>query len=249
VNGRARVELSRRTMTDSDGHYQRRIAPGEYLLYVPPVIRPSGAFQIGNETEIVRDFHLEHAAVLQVTGLVVRNAPADEPVAGAIVEGRPYGTTSGRSRFNVVADAGGRFRAERYRDPMTVVARSPDNSLAGLTFIGADDKDLRVRISEAATISGRMTQTNGKPFAEQSVSCQITVDPPNRANIDVFPPPIIRRMLTDAKGGFTFGGIPVGTRCVISGDLKIGDISHRGSEDAAANKPGLIEVPDLVLKP
>ncbi len=89
VNGRARLELGRRTMTDSEGRYQLRVGPGEYTLFVPPVIRSSGAFQIGNEPEIVRDFRYRDDPVLQLAGLVVRNAPGDQPIAGAIVVGHP----------------------------------------------------------------------------------------------------------------------------------------------------------------
>ena len=202
---------------------------------------------MSNEPEIVRDFHIDMPAVLRLAGLVVQKAPGDQPVAGAIVEGQPYGSRSARSRFISVADARGRFHAERYRDQMMIVARSPDDSLAGLTFIGEDDMDIRVPISAAATVSGRMTRPDGKPFAEQSVSCRIAVDPPNQAKVQGFPPGIVRRVLTDAEGRFTFAGIPVGTRCTVAGNLKIGETSHRGSADIVATKPGSIARPDLVL--
>ena len=193
VNGRARVELTRRAMTDSEGHYQLRAAPGEYLLFVPPLIGSSGVFQIGTEPEIVRDFHVENAPVLQLTGLVVRVGPVGEPVAGAIVEGQPYDTDSGLSRFSSVADVRGRFRAERYRDKMLVAARSRDGALAGLAFIGADDNNVRIAISTAATISGRMIYPDGKPVAEQSVSCLISVDPPDHVVVQGRTPTVIRR--------------------------------------------------------
>ena len=60
---------------------------------------------------------------------------------------------------------------------MLVAARSPDDGLAGLAFIGADDNNVRIPISTAATISGRMIYPDGKPFVEQSVSCLISVGP------------------------------------------------------------------------
>ena len=247
VNGRARVELTRRAMTDSEGHYQLRAAPGEYLLFVPPLIGSSGVFQIGTEPEIVRDFHVENAPVLQLTGLVVRVGPAGEPVAGAIVEGQPYDTDSGLSRFSSVADVRGRFRAERYRDKMLVAARSRDGALAGLGFIGADDDNVRIAISTAATISGRMIYPDGKPVAEQSVSCLISVDPPDHVVVQGRTPTVIRRALTDAEGRFTFAGIPVGSRCRLAASMKIGEKLYEGSLDTGRATLVPKPVADLIL--
>jgi len=249
IGNNPRLELSRRTMTDSEGRYQLRVGPGEYLLSLPPVIRPSEPIKVGNELEIVRNFDIEKPPVLQLTGLVVQKAPGDQPVAGAIVEGQPYGTRTGRSVFHTIADAQGRFHTERYHDPMMVVARSPDDSLAGLVFIAADDKDARVPISAAASIHGRITYEDGKPFAEKNAGCRIVADPPNQAEVKEFPPTIFRRMMTDAEGRYTVAGIPVGTRCTLRSSLRVGEAWHLDSVDLAVTKPGPISAPDLVLKP
>jgi len=220
------------------------------LLSLPPVIRaPGGPFKVGNEPEIVGNFDIEKPPVLKLTGLVVQKAPGDRPVAGAIVEGRPYGTRSVRSEFHAVADAQGRFIIERYRDPMVIAARSPDDALAGLAFITADDKNAQVPMAASAMIRGRIIYQDGKPFAGKNASCRIIVDPRNRAELSGLPPLIDRNVLTDAEGCYIFAGIPVGTRCTLLGNLKIGETWHRDSADLTVTKPGPISAPDLVLKP
>jgi hypothetical protein len=188
IMGNARLELSRRTMTDSGGRYQLRVGPGEYLLSLPLVIQPLAPIKVGNEPEIVREFDIRKAPVLQLTGAVVPKAADDQLVAGAIVEGHPYSTHSDRSEFHVSADAHGRFTTKRYRDPMVVVARSPDDTLAGLAFIAAEDQDARVLMSAAATIRGRITHQDGKPVAEKNAICLIVADPPNQAEVKGLPP-------------------------------------------------------------
>jgi len=249
IRNNVRLELSRGTMTDSEGRYQLRVGPGEYLLYLPPVIGAPGPIKVGNEPEIVRDFDIDKPPVLQLTGVVVQKAPGDQPVANAIVEGHPYGTRTDRSEFHASADAQGRFTTKRYRDPLMVVARSPDDTLAGMVFIAADDKDARVPVAAAASIHGRITHQDGQPIAEKDVICRIVADPPNQAEVKEFPPTIFRRMMTDVDGRYTVAGIPVGTRCTLRASVRIGGTWHSDSADITVTKPGPISAPDLVLKP
>jgi len=251
--------LQRRTVTDTQGRYQFRVGPGEYSISMPSLIQPLERFQIGVEPEIVRDFDIDLPPVLPLTGVVVQKVRDDQPVASAIVEGYSYGTTSGRSNFHVTADGQGRFTTERYADPMMVVARSPDETLAGLAFIAADDRNARVSISTAATVHGRITYQDGKPIAEQSTSCRIVMDPPNQAEVKEPPPGMIRRLwrpplvvrnaLTDAEGRYTFAGIPVGTRWTLTTSVRIGDTRHSRAVEVKVANPGPISAPDLVFEP
>jgi hypothetical protein len=245
----ARDGLSRLTKTDLDGRYQFRVGPGEYMVSLPPLIRASGTFVVGTESEIVRDFAIEKPPILQLAGVVLQEAPDGRPVAGAIVEGRAYGTNSRRSVFRAVSDAQGHFTTERYRDAMVLAARGPDDSMAGFAFITADDEDVRIPVAPAAAIRGRITDPNGNPFAGTSVYCRIVVDPPGKAELKGLPLPSSRYVQTDADGRYTFAGIPVNTRCTLLSRLKIGDTWHQASGDVAVTQPGPISAPDLMLQP
>jgi hypothetical protein len=245
----ARGELLRTSKTDAEGRYQFRVGPGEYTVSLPPLIASSGTSKVGAEPEIIKDFAIEKPPLLHLAGVVIQKVPGGRPAAGAIVEGRGYGTNSGRSTFRAVSDARGQFTAERYRDAMVLAARTADDAMAGIAFITADDERALIPVAPAAEIRGRITDPGGKPFAGTSVFCRIAVDPPDRAELKGLPLPSVRQAQTDADGRYTIAGIPINTRCTLLGRLKIGDTWHQASGDVVVTQSGPISAPDLMIQP
>jgi hypothetical protein len=215
------------------------------------VIRPAGTFSVAAQPAIVKNFHIESPPTAQLAGLVLAGARdvAGRPVAGAIIEGRAYGTGSGRSDFQALADAHGRFTVERDRGPTIILARSPNDEMAGFAFIPADGDQAVISLGPAATIRGRMTYPDARPFAETRIYCRIVLEPPARVVDGGLPPAIVRYIQTDSDGRFQFAGVPVGARCSLLGRTRIGDVDHRASAEIAVNQAGPILVPELVLKP
>jgi beta-lactamase regulating signal transducer with metallopeptidase domain len=168
------AKLMQSSTADANGRYHFRVGPGRYSL------RSSNAggtqpltVEVNNEAEIVRDLAL--AGTVRNTyfsGVVLEKTPTgDRPVAGAAVRTLRAGLNNSSSPST--ADDQGRFRMLRIPGEQSLYGVSPDRSLAGLMPLAAEADNVRLVISKAPMISGRVIDSNGTPQAGRSLIFKI----------------------------------------------------------------------------
>ena len=195
---------------DADGRYHFRVGPGRYTLRSPNAggTEPL-TVEVKNEAEIVRDLALTGPARdTYLSGVVIEKTPTgDRPVAGATVRRLRAGVDNSSSPST--ADDQGRFRMLRVPGERNLYGVSPDRSLAGLMPLPAEADNVRLVVSKAPTITGRVIDSNGTPQAARSIRVSIGPDD-HRSGHQVFVTG------TDDQGRFKVSAAPVGSNVEVS---------------------------------
>jgi hypothetical protein len=230
--------LVRWAETDEAGRYELRLGPGPYHLKGPP----PGAREelvVGEEEEVVRDFHLPHLARGLVSGEVRRAGGEGRSVANAVV--LAYSVVPGHAWLETVADGEGRFSGERWRDRMLVYARDPEGAEAGCTEIAEQDEAVTVEVRPAATARGKVVDREGAPLSNENVFCRMKL-----ALRDGSPVAFQIEVRTDLEGAFAVPGLLVGSSCdvrVLHGYEPVGP-----RFEFEVSEAGSVDLPDLVLQ-
>ena len=160
---RGEEDLPQWATTDAGGRYQFRVGPGRYSILCGGD-EPPEDLTVHDQTEIVRDFHLEESSEWKsISGVAIEKRPAGERViAGALIEAAPIGRHGVPA--TTVADLAGRFELSvAPGSAMTIFTRDPKATIAGFTAIAADANDVRVYAAPASRITGRVVDSDGRP--------------------------------------------------------------------------------------
>ena len=175
------AELMQSSTADANGRYHFRVGPGRYSLRSPNAggTEPLSV-EVKNEAEIVRDLALAGSVRdTYFSGVVLEKTPQ----ATGPSPGRPsadYEPGSNNSSSPSTADDEGRFRMLRVPGEQTLYGMSPDRSLAGLMPLPAEADNVRLVVSKAPTITGRVIDSNGMPQAARSMVFRIDSGPERR---------------------------------------------------------------------
>jgi hypothetical protein len=168
------AKLMQSSTADANGRYPFRVGPGQYSLRSPHAggTEPL-TVEVKNEAEIVRDLALAGSVRdTYFSGVVLEKTPqGDRPVARAAVRTLRAGLNNSSSPST--ADDQGRFRMLRIPGEQSLFGLSPDRSLAGLMPLAAEADNVRLVISKAPMISGRVIDSNGTPQAGRSLIFRI----------------------------------------------------------------------------
>jgi hypothetical protein len=126
--------------------------------------------------------------------------------------------------------------------------RSPDGSLAGLSTISADDKQVTQYLHPAGEAVGRVIDAAGNPVPGQAVQCGMSVTVTGNAPQSV---QFNLRATTDEQGRYRFGGLLDGTRLhvYLSGDYTVDGVNTRPTTSAIVvlRAGSTMRLPDLKL--
>lgn len=244
ADGRREAQAVRRSYTDSQGRYHFRIGPGQYQLKAPPLSgNDSVPVAVKSEAEIVRDLALKgSAAETYLSGVVVEKTKAGErPIANAIV----YKCGVASSGSPSMTDAAGRFRVLRTPGEHVLYAHG-ENGLAGFSPLPETADEVKVLISQATTVSGRVVDSSGKPLPGHFLRVTLAGDEQLFLKSMYFGFGI----RTDEQGRFAVKGAPVGSE----GELSVAHhVTGPGPTTprtvVSFNVPDLepVKVPDLVI--
>ncbi len=211
------VEMfSRGETTDEDGRYEHRVGPGKFLIQPPRdnVLDPKYIVEVTDQKEIIRDYVVK-AAYLRIALAGSVKMPDGKPAAGVEVRGEcvTMRQVPGASRFRSKTDAEGKFRVDRYREPVLIYARTADGSLSGAGQLTAEDKTSEITLAPSATASGRLLDEAGKPIAGAKIQYAFGLEgPANGINQGG----IYGNATTDDQGRYKLEGLPVGSICVFT---------------------------------
>ena len=200
--------LTRVSTIDDQGRYAFRVMPGRYRLrWSTQDAVESLDVEVKGESEIVRDLALKGLPrETYFTGVVVeKTATGERPIPRASV-----------CRFPVRAlyktDEQGRFQMEQTGSDTLLYAFYPDHSLAGFATISAGADTVKLVLSRTATITGRVIDSNGQPWARQRVRVELA-----HGNYEFAPAHFaVSAVMTDDQGRFTYQDAPVGSSGEIS---------------------------------
>lgn len=199
--GEGQAVLVRWSQTDEQGRYRFRVGPGNYDLGLGETKRI--ALTIENEPEMIRDNHLPRPPRGTLSGIIVDQNVT--PIAGAEVLGESVDGL-GHAGFRTKSGADGKYTTERWNDTLSVYAFHPQLGLAGYKLVTADEQTANFVLSPAATVAGKVVDSNGKPRAKQSVQLQLH-PPAAGASAN-------RRTVTDEQGEFEFSAVPIETHTI-----------------------------------
>jgi hypothetical protein len=178
-----------------------------------------------------------------MSGIVVEKTPTGErPMPRARVVGLHVGGYGGT---HVTTDDAGRFESLSKVPNMVVYARG-DGPLAGFTSVPEDADEVKVVVSPAATVKGRVVDTEGKPQARIWVHVQLDFGPLGSQSAHYR-----LRALTDNEGRFTFAGYPVGTEGEVAA-LHMKDGRPTGARTVVSFQVPIlepVELTDLIVPP
>ncbi len=167
-------------MTNARGEYRFCLGPGTYKLFLRSESGEPKTIVVKEQREIVEDFHRARAEWGMLNGKVIDQN--GKPVVGAKIAGaymRPVGWIDPES----VSGADGSFKVRRVQVPTAFFANTPDNKLAGMVRIDADQEDVTIRVGPTARAAGRLLTAAGEIVANGKVRCGIRVpsdsDKPN----------------------------------------------------------------------
>jgi protocatechuate 3,4-dioxygenase beta subunit len=183
--------------TDEAGRVTLRVLPGEYKLYAGGeaylswhVSEPT-VVKAGPTTHV--DISLDKAPTIQ--GRVTD--PNGKPVEDVLVTVHPFGD-------HIYTQAEGRFTAkyemDRAEQGLYVIARGQARSLVGIVHARELQEPIEVSLSPSLTVSGRITDPNGRGIAAARAS--LCVELWNCLS------GIGEETLTDSEGRFEFRAIP-----------------------------------------
>lgn len=233
--------LHRSAATDSEGRYEFKVAPGDYLLFAPDH-ETNRQFYVGDRQEVVQDFHQERPLRSPLAGTVVD--PAGRPVAGAAVSGR-YSGQGGFVR-EARTDPDGRFRAERQPYPLVLLARSDDGGAAAVVRLGEDDAEVSLTLAPSATATGRLVDGSGKPLKGREVgyTLKLMPDDPEYSRWN-YGDGFGGTVKTDDEGRFEVGNLVVGE--VHWFQLRLDQTRSLPLRSLAVDRPGEHDLGPLVV--
>jgi len=187
-----------------EGRYQFRVGPGHYKLQASSDDRTEPVtVEVKNEAEIVRDLSTKGSArPTFFSGLVIqKTASGDRPINKAWVFRWPV---DGR----YFTDAEGRFAMERQTSGETMLyAFCPDKGLAGFVSLSTEADNVTVVVSQTGTVTGRVIDSNGKPWAKQRIRVELAKGPYSVSTAHF----AVSALMTDDQGRFTYKDGPVGS--------------------------------------
>ncbi len=193
-------------MTNARGEYRFCVGPGTYKLFLRSESGEGKSIVVGDKREIVQVFHRARAEWGILNGRVLDQN--GRPIVGAKIAGvyrRPVGWVDPES----VSGPDGRFTVRRVQVPTALFANTPDNKLAGIVRIDADQEEVTIRVGPTARAAGRLLDADGAVVANGKVACGIRIymgEPPNAA----FSTRFGGSARSDASGRFVLEGLVPG---------------------------------------
>jgi beta-lactamase regulating signal transducer with metallopeptidase domain len=209
-SGARTEELSRGTETGADGRYSIRVGPGRYRI-AGPGQHDGEEITVKKEKTMEKDFHLARLSGWEQLKGVVRAETVDgKPVAGAILRGMAS-RFDASAPFEGVTDEKGRFELKRPVVRAFLYVRNPEGTLATIVSVGEDDDTVKVVLSNAGKLLGRVLDKSGKPEAGVPILYGLRIGPEDK--------PLAKTYMytqTDDAGRFTLLGVVPGAECSIS---------------------------------
>lgn len=239
--------LGRTTYTDEQGRFEFLVGPGNYYIIGPDGSKPP-KFVITDQQSLEVNLHASYPDVVRTSGRVVRQDDAGHGVAKAVVRGVPQSFFGGH--LEAVADAEGRFEADRGGSRMVVFARTADRRLAGIVEIGPEDEQVVIPVGPTASARGRLLdQLTSEPLPGEEISYGVTVH-----NDDgTFSTNFGGSVTTDTTGAFTITGLVVGREydasVVTDRDSEGRPRSWRKLIAVKSERPERIQLGDVKLSP
>ena len=167
-------------------------------------------------------------------------ATGERPVAKARIISWPLGSSSA----NTTADDQGRFEIMRKPGEIVLFAYSEEAILAGFMPVRADRDNATVLVSKAASITGRVIDTDGKPRARNRIGIRLSPYDDYSTQFGV-------SFICDDDGRFTFKGAPAKSQGEVSASH---DRDGRGRTTRArtvtpfeVTDADALEIPDLIV--
>jgi len=193
--------------TNKDGLAQTRLMPGDYQITY--IFEEGYSRQRLQDTVTIEDGktqHLEYEllGMPKITG-VVRDQE-NKPIEGVEMEvcpagGREESVSDAEGKFEVIYDLGSWPSG---RTPtMFLVGRHPQRNLATTVQIDEDIRELEMKLEPAVTITGQITDPNGKGIAEAEVRTMLR-GPQWGSTIGRKP------AITDSEGKYEIKALPQG---------------------------------------
>jgi hypothetical protein len=230
------------TIVGADGRFHFRVGPGTYTLQggtTESQRAESPKVDVTAEAEVVHDLSFKLSPPeTDFKGVVIESTPTGERgVAKARVVISPLGP-------GATADDQGRFEIRRKPGPIVFFAFSEDQGLGGFTVVAADAASGKLLISKAASVTGRLVDTDGKPQANRRIGMRLSPlhDQVSRFGI---------AFRCDNQGRFTFKCAPPASEGELSAP-HLKDSSGRATYARTVmpfevDGPETVEVPDLVV--
>ncbi len=161
--------LTRVSPIDNQGRYAFRVPPGRYTLrWSSQDGVESVDVEVKDEPEIVRDLTMKGPRrEIYFTGVVVeKTATGERPIPRASVCRWPV-------RQLYKTDEQGRFQMERTGSDVTLYAFDPGRSIAGFTTVSTGTENVKLVLADTATITGRVIDSNGRPWARQRIRVEL----------------------------------------------------------------------------
>jgi len=190
--------------SDDEGLARIRLMPGAYQLQ--GVYKQGYSQERRQETVTIEDGVTKRIA-RTLTGMPkirgVARDPAGQPVEGATLKILPAGREEVRSdsegRFEIIWDPG--FWGDREETVFCLVARHEQRNLATATEIGEDTHTLDVELEPGVTLTGKVTDPEGKGIAGARVRTML--------RLSNWGSTLTRDQAeTDAEGNFQIAAIP-----------------------------------------
>lgn len=217
--------LVRWARTDADGKYRICLSSGDYKI-AGPDMKYVDLSVSATDSRIVRDFHLPRLPQGPFD-VEIRN-PDGSPASGVAIEC----VRMGDARTN----QSGKVRTVRDRNPMMLVARDPQRSMAASTIVKADDNSVVLTLQPATLVVGRVLDQVGKPAANYTINCiLVSEDDKIWARISTY---------SDSKGRFSLPALPVGASCrlLICDSMRCG---VKPASEFTVKSPGKLDLFDV----
>jgi beta-lactamase regulating signal transducer with metallopeptidase domain len=229
--------LIRWAETGPDGRYAIRLGPGAYLIRGPLQRDKWEGINVTEEQTIDKDFHLARLTELErLKGVVLAETVDGKPVAGAILRAMAV-RSNGSGMYKGAADETGRFELRRPPVKTLLYARNPEGTLAAIATIGEDEETVKVVLSSAGKILGRVLDKSGKPEKGVPILYGPRLGPQDK------PFNTYVNTQTDDAGRFTLLGVVPGSECSIS---VLDGKSDRRIKVIPATKAEALDLGDLV---
>jgi hypothetical protein len=236
-NGSGREDLVRWAETDAEGRYQIRLGSGRYQILGPGGNRmPRDEIKVKDEETKEKDWHLERLQKGLLKGVVLAHAEDGKPIRGAVVRG----DTGQYAPFEAVADEKGHFEIDRMRGATFLYARNPEGTLATMVRTGEDDDDVKLILSNAGELRGRLTNRAGSALAGVRILCSLRTGPDAQPHTSAG-----IYVKTDDAGRFCVTGIVPGVRCILTAfDSK----TNEKLKELPATRAEPIELGDFIFE-
>jgi len=238
-----RLDLVTWAQADPEGRIDCRLGPGDYTILGEENLHVDGT------GEVVREYHRKPTAGEKpaiVRGRVFdATGAANRPVAGARVRFWPPAGQGWRDILSVT-DAAGRFELEPRGDKLGLFyARDQDGTIAGFLAGPAAGQEVAITLAPAATTSGRIVDTEGRPLAGRRVQLMTTVP---RSLAIATPGQVYESTTTDPAGRYAFAGLVPDTEAEVSLNYEDATQPNRAVVEKLSVRGGnVINIPDIAI--